>query len=392
MHVSADWGTPSSRNPSGLIEVRVIVIEDAFVRDRRWKPPALPKNRMAEQHQRTAHKSATMPIMNHTIDAAAFEIECFPTEETTRCMVRLFDLSDWGAVEIPVIIVRGCAPGPLFLAVAGVHGNEYEGMEAIRQVVSELDPLVMHGTFMAILTANPFAYASRTRETSASIDGLNLARVFPGDPEGEPTKRLAAALLELIERLIGPDDLLLDLHSGTAETAFATMAGYRATSGPGRARSEEAARHMGLPLLWEIPDVSGPLNAETARRGIPTVGSETTGRAGCRPEDVASYQQSLRNMLAWLGICPDWPKPIRDNRKALTTIDLLSPATGFLRVEFALLAEVAQGSRLGMIVDPFGDSIAEVRSPVNGMVWAARETPHVDEGDLIFTLAESSRD
>ncbi|MCA9861026.1 MAG: succinylglutamate desuccinylase/aspartoacylase family protein, partial [Thermomicrobiales bacterium] len=266
------------------------------------------------------------------------------------------------------------------------HGNEYEGMEAARHVIAELDPATMSGAFVAVLTANPFAYASRTRETSIAVDGLNLARVFPGAPDGAPTHQLAAALLALVERTVGPEDLLLDLHSGTAEVAFATMVGYRSVEGAGRGRPEEAARHMGLPLLWEIPDAPGPLNAETARRGIPTIGAETTGRAGCRAEDVARYRQGLRNLLAWMGICPGWPMPVRDDRKAQTTVDLLAPTTGFLRVETELLAPVAEGERIGIVLDPFGNPLAEVHSPVGGAIWAVRETPYVDAGDLIFMI------
>jgi predicted deacylase len=293
-------------------------------------------------------------------------------------------------IEAPMVIVRGSASGPLLFTVAGVHGNEYEGMEAVRQVVGDLEPAEMQGDFAAVLTANPFAYAARTRESPPTADGLNLARVFPGDPSGSSTERLAAALLELIERQVGPDDLLLDLHSGTAEVAFATMVGYRAGRGPTRERSEEAARHMGLPLLWEIPDSPGPLNAETARRGIPTIGTETTGRAGCRGDDVAAYRQGLRNLLSYLGICPRWEMPVRDERPARRTLDVHAPASGFLRVETTLLAEVQAGRRLGVVIDPFGAPLAEVVSPISGSVWAARETPHVDAGDLIFMLAERS--
>ncbi len=326
--------------------------------------------------------------MTDRVAADQFILDRFPAGTVSRCWLRMFELEGFGPVEIPVIVVRGRAAGPLLFAVAGIHGNEYEGMAAIRQVTAELDPASMRGAFAAIVTANPFAYASRTRESPLSLDGRNLARVFPGDPFGLPTERLAAALFHLIRRTVGEGDLLLDLHSGTAEVAFATMVGYRAGSGPARARSEEAARNMGLPLLWEIPDSPGPLNAETTRIGIPTIGTETTGRAGCRAVDVAHYRQGLRNLLAWLGICPDWELPLRDDRNPKTTVDLLAPATGFLQVEAGLLASVSAGDRIGVIVDPFGTLIAEARSPISGTIWAARETPVVDAGDLMFMIAE----
>ena len=104
--------------------------------------------------------------------------------------------------------------------------------------------------------------------------------------------------------------------------------------------------------------------------------------------DVAHYRQGLRNLLAWLGICPGWELPLRDDRNPKTTVDLLAPVTGFLQVEAGLLASVSAGDRIGVIVDPFGTLIAEARSPISGTIWAARETPLVDDGDLMFMIAE----
>src|SRR5688500_9360029 len=61
-------------------------------------------------------------------------------------------------VEVPVLVARGRAAGPTLLAVAGVHGDEYEGMEAIRRVYAGLDPTRMRGAFVGLPVANPFAY------------------------------------------------------------------------------------------------------------------------------------------------------------------------------------------------------------------------------------------
>ena len=292
-----------------------------------------------------------------------------------------------GPVLIPVVAARGSTPGRTLVAVAGVHGDEYEGMEAIRLVVPALDPRRMTGDVLAVLIANPYAYDARTRSAPQIVDGLNLARIFPGDPNGSPSRRLAHVLLDLVERHAGPDDLVLDLHSGTVDVAYATLAGFREIDGPARYRSEEAVRHMGLPRLWAIPDMPGPFNAETARRGIPSVGTETTGRAGCRPEDVAAYTGVLRRLLAYLGICPDWPVPERDDSPIRTTIDLTAPETGFLRVTRQLDDNVAAGDLLGTLIDPFGEPLSEITSPIDGTIWAARETPAIRAGELAFTIA-----
>lgn len=291
-------------------------------------------------------------------------------------------------VRLPLLYARGGATGPTLLVVAGVHGDEYEGMEAIRQVAATLDPARMNGALLGIPIANPFAYEARARVTPLHLDGLNLARVFPGDRTGSPTRRLAAALLDLVMRNLDERDLFLDFHSGSADAAYATLIGFRDVPGPVTAAAEEAARHFGLDRLWRIPDAPGPFNAETARRGIVTLGTETTGRAGCAAADVAAFAEGLTNLLAYLGILPELPRPARYAGPARTTIDVVAPASGFLRGARLLADEVVAGEPLGTLITLFGDPIAELRAPIAGTIWAARTMPPVRTGELVYMIAE----
>jgi predicted deacylase len=197
---------------------------------------------------------------------------------------------------------------------------------------------------------------------------------------------LARALLDFVVATLTTDDLLIDFHSGSADVAFAPMNGFRDIPGPARARSEEAARHFGLPNLWCIPDSPGPLNAESSRLGIPTLGTETTGRAGCNPEDTAAYLAGLRNILAFLGILPG-RRSSRDSRPARKTVNVVAPTTGFLRASKRLHDHVMAGEELGVIITPFGDPLATICSPVSGTVWAARSMPPVRIGELTFMIA-----
>ncbi len=290
-----------------------------------------------------------------------------------------------GPVSLPALVARG-QEGRTLLAIAGVHGDEYEGMEAIRLLFDELDPVKMRGTFIGLPIANPFAYEARARVAPLAVDGLNLARVFPGDSGASASRVLARALLDFVVATLTTDDLLIDFHSGSADVAFAPMNGFRDIPGPARARSEEAARHFGLPNLWCIPDSPGPLNAESSRLGIPTLGTETTGRAGCNPEDTAAYLAGLRNILAFLGILPG-RRSSRDSRPARKTVNVVAPTTGFLRASKRLHDHVMAGEELGVIITPFGDPMATICSPVSGTVWAARSMPPVRIGELTFMIA-----
>jgi predicted deacylase len=316
-----------------------------------------------------------------------FDPATLPAEERTECWLQ----SSSGAgmpIMVPALVARGAASGPALLAVAGVHGNEYEGMEAIRLVFADLDPTSMVGCFVGLPIANPFAYEARSRVTPPHLDGLNLARVFPGDAHGSPTQALAARLLDLAERVVGVDGLLVDLHSGSHDVEFATLIGFRDRSGPARERSEAAARHFGIDRLWRIPDAGGPFNAETTRRGIPTIATETTGRAGCDPQGTAAFARGLRAMLALLGITPGETAPCPLADPGASSVDVITKTAGFLRTACRLEDRVERGQLLGTIVSPFGEVLDVLRAPRSGWIWAVRATPVTLGGDLCFMIAE----
>jgi predicted deacylase len=319
-----------------------------------------------------------------TLSLADFSIAEIPAGRRERLLLAAFP-GLIAPVSLPALVARG-QEGPTLLAIAGVHGDEYEGMEAIRLLFDELDPGEMRGTFIGLPIANPFAYEARARVAPLAVDGLNLARVFPGDPGASASRALARGLFDFVAATLTIDDLLIDFHSGSADVAFAPMNGFRDIPGPARARSEEAARQFGLPNLWCIPDSPGPLNAESSRLGIPTIGTETTGRAGCEPEDVAAYLAGLRNILDFLGILSGGRRS-RDSRPARNTVNVVAPTTGFLRVSKRLHDEVTAGEELGTIVTLFGDPVATIASPVSGTVWAARSMPPVRVGELIVMIA-----
>ena len=113
-------------------------------------------------------------------------------------------------VSLPVVITHGSAPGPVLAITAGIHGGEYVPIVAVRQFVRGLDPAQMRGTIVACLQSSPAAFQQRSAFINP-IDGQNLNRSFPGDPQGGPTARLAAWLWE---NLLARADYYVDCHCG----------------------------------------------------------------------------------------------------------------------------------------------------------------------------------
>lgn len=289
-----------------------------------------------------------------------------------------------GTLSIPAMVARGARPGRTLMAVAGVHGDEFEGMAAIREVFAELDPAAMAGAFCALPVCNPWAFEAHSRTTPAHVDGLNMARVFPGDPAGEPTRRLAAALLDLVRRNLGTADLFIDFHSSGTRYRYLPMIGYVDVEGGAAAASREATRRFGIDLLWELPPTpAGRFNTEVARLGIPTLGTETNGQGACRDEDVAQYAEGLRRMLRHLGIVEGPPPPVNPREPARIR-HLYMPESGFFRPRRGLQLgdPLREGELIGIVSDPFGRVRAEVRSPAEARLVAIRTFSATWAGDI----------
>ena len=122
--------------------------------------------------------------------------------------------------------------------------------------------------------------------------------------------------------------MFFDFHSGSADVTFAQLIGYRDIPGEATRRAAEQLAILGSSKSGEYPIHKGRSTLAT-RRGIPTLGTEITGRAGCDPEDVAVYERGLRNLIAYLGIVPGWP-PRTDQQR--TTVEIVAP-NGVLRNE-----------------------------------------------------------
>ena len=124
-------------------------------------------------------------------------------------------------LRMAILVVRGRQSGPTLAVLGGVHGDEYEGPHTVRGIFSSLDPKVLKGTFVGVPHANPHAFSSGTRVNN--LDGLNLAREFPGDIKGSPTQRVAYNLGQFV---ISRSDFLIDLHSSGTLWSMPPLVGY----------------------------------------------------------------------------------------------------------------------------------------------------------------------
>ncbi|MDA3930905.1 MAG: succinylglutamate desuccinylase/aspartoacylase family protein, partial [Prolixibacteraceae bacterium] len=80
-------------------------------------------------------------------------------------------------IEVPVIIERAKIDGPCLLLIGGIHGNEVNGVEIVRKIITSGLNKPSSGTTICIPVLNVFGFLNQQREFP---DGRDLNRVFPG--------------------------------------------------------------------------------------------------------------------------------------------------------------------------------------------------------------------
>jgi predicted deacylase len=297
------------------------------------------------------------------------------------------NLPDGTALAFDRIEAVGKADGPATIITAGVHGDEYEGPLAILDLARTLADLPLRGRLTLLPFVNAPALWAGTR--TSPLDGLNLARIFPGDATGTLSHRLARAVWAEVSKA----QALFDCHSGGVELCFLPVAGFYGEGAGIGAEASDASRALaqatGLPDLWRLPATPGVLSREAAAAGLAVVGCEIGGRGGARPQDVTLYHDALLRALVHLGNLPEGSAPPPPPRQRVLSGDwVTAPASGLLRPLRALGGEVRAGDSVAHIEATAGDRLAVLDAPHDGVILAERNLARVRAGDLAIFVAE----
>ena len=293
---------------------------------------------------------------------------------------------------VPVLVAQGNQPGKTLVVFAGVHGDELEGVQAIHEVFLQLDAKALSGCLIAVTVANLAAY--RFTKRLSPIDGLNLARTFPGRNDGTLSERIAHYLSQII---VQHADFFIDLHSGGLTYLLPTMIGYDARDTRQGRESKEAALHFGTPVMWGHPQVSPGRSLSVAiTKGIPWLYTECPSGGRVSPSQLPYYVEGLLNLMRYLGMLPGSAIRRIPEVHLLGTGDLdrtISVNTdGFLVPKVQILDEVRPNQVVAIVRDLFGRTIEEVRTVHGGVVSMLRAMPVVSPGDSICLVADKGPD
>lgn len=291
--------------------------------------------------------------------------------------------------ELPTVtVIQGPADGPTVGVLGGVHGDEYEGVIAATAIARLLSGQLTCGEVRLAAPAHPAAWAARSRRSP--IDGADLARSFPGRPDGSATERVAHTLTM---RLMRGSDLVVDLHSAGLGFAMPFLCGYQDDGDHGVA-SRRYADAFAAHYTWRHEGAPAPgrsLSAAAEFR-IPAIYVEGQGGLSIRADELQGYVDGVRRVLHLLGMVADAPPaphaPVCVHGDGNTDAGIMAPLAGYLVANHDVGDAVECGDVIARIVDVGAAPLADVVAPAAGIVMLLRRHALVAAGDTVCIVAQ----
>lgn len=262
------------------------------------------------------------------------------------------------AAPTPILVLNGATPGPTLCLTGAVHGDEINGIEIIRQVFFDLDPLELSGVLLGVPIVNQMGFRLASRYLP---DRRDLNRYFPGDPKGSSASRIAHAFFT---EVIVHCDALVDLHTGSFHRT--NIPQLRADMGDEKVN--QLVHGFGGMIALHSKGAAGTLRRAAVDADIPAVTIEAGEPMRIQKEVVDDGAQRIRNLMTNMGM---YKRPLFWSTAEplyLNSRWVRSDEGGLLISSIELGDSVEPGDELGKVINPVNNETFPLNSPFKGRV------------------------
>lgn len=282
-------------------------------------------------------------------------------------------------MNLPVHVVHGTKPGPVFFISGVVHGDEIQGVEIVRQVLASPELKNLSGTLLAVPIVNGFGFLNHSRYMP---DRRDLNRSFPGSDQGS----LASLLADLFFREI--------VQRSTYGIDYHTAALHRSNLPQIRMAPDDKdllalAEAFAPPVIIASKLRDGSLRQSAKDHGVKVLLYE--GGEALRFDEAsieAGVKGTLRVMKS-IGMIAEAPavSPHFSSTHSASSTWLRAPEGGILHSVRRIGDRVGRLEPVGVISDPLGASQVPVVAEDDGIIIGRTNLPIVNRGDALFHLA-----
>ncbi|WPP48440.1 succinylglutamate desuccinylase/aspartoacylase family protein [Catalinimonas niigatensis] len=279
-------------------------------------------------------------------------------------------------IVIPILVSRALLPGPILLLMAGLHGDEINGIEIVRRIRDQGFHRPDKGTVICIPLLNIFGFVHFSRTVP---DGKDVNRSFPGSKNGSLASRVAYVLMKEIIPLV---DYGIDFHTGGASRANIPQVRCNFDN----PLSKELAVAFDAPYTLHSKLIKGSLRHAAHKRGKSIIIYEGGESLRLNEKAIQVGINGTRRLMKHLGMLKTQPKSpnksiIINKRKWIR-----ARHAGLFHSLIKLGAIVKKGENIGYITDPIGNFQIYVKSPEHAHVIGLNNNPVINQGDALLHL------
>ena len=280
-------------------------------------------------------------------------------------------------VGIKIHIFHSPNPGPRILLLAGVHGDEINGVFTLKNILeSGLLHQLKKGSVIVVPLLNVYSFLNFSRDLP---DGKDVNRSFPGNARGSLASRMASVVSK---RILPEIDFGIDFHTGSALRYNYPQIRYTRSDN----NSKMLADIFNAPVQFPMATISNSLRKTARILHKPIIifeGGESM-RLDAYSNKIAAM--GIRNVLAHFDMILDEPQK-SEHLDFGHTVWIRATSAGIFTSYRSSGEHVEKSEIIGSISDPFGEQISSVVATKNGFLIGHNQAAVVNHGDALFHLA-----
>ncbi|MDI9310477.1 MAG: succinylglutamate desuccinylase/aspartoacylase family protein [Limnohabitans sp.] len=282
-------------------------------------------------------------------------------------------------LHIPIIVERSKIEGPTVLFSAGLHGDEINGTEIVRELIVRKINKPKCGTIICIPVINIFGFVNQTREFP---DGRDLNRVFPGSKTGSLASQFA---YYIIKEIIPYVDFAIDFHAGGARRFNAPQ--IRIV--PNNEELKTLSDVFGAPFTLYSNNISGSFRSSCDKMNVKMLLFEGGKSVDINNDVTKEGIEGTKRFLSHLKMLSSKHQTSEPNNT------IYIEKSDWIRANFsgifhglkAIGSFVEKGAVLAIISDPFGEVSHKLKAPHTGYLINVNDAPIVYKGDAVFHIS-----
>ena len=279
-------------------------------------------------------------------------------------------------IDTPIYISRSLEEGPVLALIAGMHGDELNGMEIVRRILDRGLYKVNRGTVICMPVINVYGFLNYSREVP---DGKDVNRSFPGSRSGSLASRVAYYLMHEVIPVI---DYGIDFHTGGA-----MRSNYPQVRAVLRDDLNlELANAFCAPFTIDAAFRPNSLRREASRKGKKIIVFEGGESLRFDPHAIEEGVAGTLRLMKHLGMIDSAPEAKEENRVIWNTAWVRARHAGLFQPNVDSGQLVHRGEWVGTITDPFGEFKEEVKSTQTGYIIGINNGPVINAGDALLHL------